>query len=1277
MTSRKSPPECNFFLFIIGIVIFVGSHIFIEGREFPIKIEEIVQVKNISEQSVHCVIQDKRGFIWVATGDGLNRYDGYDFTYFCHKPFDDATLADNFILTMCEDRDGYLWLGTRNGGLNRFDWETETFTHFLPVPGDSTSISNGYVNVIIEDHKGDLWVGTIRGGLNRMNRSTSKFTQYMYDPSNPKGVSNNTILSILEDKSRAIWIGTNGGGINRYNEKTGDFTVFQHDPKNPSSLRNNSVWALYEDRDGDFWVGTAAGLDRFIREENRFIHYAFDPKSPNSTGFPLISSIVEDNRGRLWLGSGTINVVGNGFTIFTKKNEQFYSYPLQGENNAIVRKSIYSLFKDSLGRIWLGSIGCGLLRYDPRKYKFKHYQHDPANPNSLSGRSIWAVCEDRDGNLWAGVEEGGVNFINRETGKYTFYNADPRNPHSLYGNSVRVLMEDSDGDMWIGTDKGLNRWERSTGRFIHVLKDTSGDDMLIIPRVSALMQDREGFIWIGTWGNGVSRMDKKNGALVHYENNEEDSDSLSENKISTIYEGMDGTLWIGTISKGLNRFDKKTGKFIHFSKGCRDSNCLSSDAVTSIYQQEPDVLWLGTWSGGLNRLDLKKNRISCYTGSGNLFVRSIYGVLGDKQGNLWLSTNRGIFKFDPRAKNFLNYTEEDGLQNNEFNQGSFFKGRKGELFFGGINGINAFFPEQIAVNTNIPRIVLIDFKIFGTSYRKYTNKRLHYFDNDHIYVRLNYKENNFSIEFAAIEYTNPQNNQYAYMMEGVDKDWVFCGSRRYANYINLPGGYYTFRIIGSNNDGIWNKKGISVHITLIPPLWRTPAFRLLLLVIIITCVSVFYYYRTQKFKEEIQRQEKIHWTLKRSRDELRKAKKLIEYRHAEVVKLVSAITSILIAIDAKGHINQWNKAAEEFFGLSHPDVVGMKFTEIMSRFMKKEDVKAIIQVDFSQTPSHEREIRLTIMDSERLLLFLISPIIDKTGKKRGLLLLCEDITQRQAELARQNLFMKLKFIGQIHAGISHDMITPLQHIQFNSKTISESILQMDECSRELRLYLNDHSGSNPSLAEIDRLLDKNQVLAALANCKEASEMIDGGVNQAIEITRAMREFFHPGNDKMEMCDINKLLSSILIVTHYKIRKIADVESQMEDGPLFTMCYPAQLNQVFLNIILNAADAVKETGKRGKIYILSRIEQEQIVVEIADTGPGISEKNIDRIFQPYFTTKEMGLGVGLGLSMAKKIIEEIHAGAIYFRNRPTGGVTFFIHIPLKSTVDSFFTAENQN
>ena len=783
------------------------------------RFERISLEQGLSQSSVLCMLQDSKGFLWFGTEDGLNKYDGHSFAVYRHVPGNPNSLSHNYIRSIYEDREGVLWIGTDGGGLDRFDRDTGQFVHYQDNPRNHHDLSGNYVRSICEDREGVLWIGTDGGGLNRFDRSTGRFIHYHNNPSDPYSLSGNVVWSIYEDREGMLWIGTDGGGLNRFDRSTERFIHCKNDPRDPYSLSSDSVWSIYKDREDVLWVGTdGGGLNRFDRSTERFIHYQNDPDDPYSLSNNSIRSIYEDREGVLWIGT-----FGGGLDIFDRENERFIHYQNDlSDPQSLSNNMIWSIYEDREGILWVGTHGGGVNKCDRSTEPFVHYQADPNNPHSLSNNMVRAIYQDREGVLWIGTNGGGLNRLDRSTGRFTHYQNDPGDPHSLSSNMVRSICEDREGVLWVGTGEGgLDRLDRSTERFIHYQVNPDDPDNVSGDPVLSIHKDQEGVLWIGTFGGGLSRFDRSTERAIRYKC------CLSNDRVMTIYEDRSGALWIGT-GLGLNRLDRGKGQFTYYLADPNDPKSLSHNAVMSIHEDQSGVLWIGTFGGGLNRFDRETETFTYYREGDGLSNDMVYGILEDSHGCLWLSTNRGLSRFNPRTETFRNYDVSDGLQSNEFNGGAYYKSRSGEMFFGGINGLNAFYPDDVKEsNPYVPPVVLTS--LTQTGEEADVGQAI----EDTKEVTFRWPNNFFEFEFAALSYARPEKNQYAYMLEGLEEDWIYAGTRRFGRYTSLPGGTYTLRIKGSNNDGVWNEEGVSVRITIVPPFWETWWFRGIIALVVV------------------------------------------------------------------------------------------------------------------------------------------------------------------------------------------------------------------------------------------------------------------------------------------------------------------------------------------------------------------------------------------------------------------------------------------------------------
>jgi serine phosphatase RsbU (regulator of sigma subunit)/ligand-binding sensor domain-containing protein len=798
-----------------------------------IRFEELSLEEGLSQTIVECIAQDQRGFMWFGTEDGLNRYDGYIFTVLRHDPENPNSLVYNHILSLLVDGAGYIWIGTFDSGLDRFDPYSENFTHYRFDPENPESLSNDHVISIFEDSSGDLWIGTMLG-LNRLDRETGTFTRYINDPDDPHSIGHNTARVIYEDRSGILWIGTEGGGLNRYDRDKDRFIRYTTDPGDPSTISHNSIRAIQEDVSGVLWIGTVGGgLNALDKDRNFFTRYRHDPDDRSSLSHDQVYAIHEDRTGTLWIGTN-----GGGLNRLDRRTQTFSSYVNDpSDPSSISYNEIYDIFEDHSGVIWLGTYGGGINKFDSKRKKFELYRPRLGDPNSLNQPIVWTTFEEEDtGILWIGTHGGGLNRLDRRKNRWTHYRNDPDDPRSLTADIVRVVYEDTRGILWVATHGGgLCILDRETGTFSAFRHDPDDPSSISSDQLRSIYEDRSGTLWFGTNGGGLNRMNRTAGTFTRYLHDPDDIESISNDYVRVIYEDRDGDFWIGTQGGGLERMDRESGSFTHYKNDPADTSSVSSDYVFSILEDYAGILWIGTWGGGLNRFDKKAGIFSRYTVEDGLASNSVYGGLMDEQGNIWISTNNGISRFNPRTETFKNYTVDDGLQGNEFNGNSFFKSTSGEMFFGGTYGLTTFYPHEIKDNPHVPPVVITSFSKFNKEVK--FDKPL----SDIGELVLSHNDYVFSFEFAALDYSAPSKNQYAYRMKGLDDDWVPTGSnKRFAYYTTLPSGRYEFMVKGSNNDGLWNEEGTSVKIRITPPFHQTWWFRSVVFLAAVLLIRFWY-----------------------------------------------------------------------------------------------------------------------------------------------------------------------------------------------------------------------------------------------------------------------------------------------------------------------------------------------------------------------------------------------------------------------------------------------------
>ncbi len=809
-------------LYVVILLLLLISLPHITSAQNPtFRFERIGISDGLSQGSINAIIQDRYGFMWFATEDGLNRYDGYNFKIFRNTSPDGTGVGINRVLALYEDYKGYIWLGTVNNGLIKYDPVSERFSVYQ-YDKARNSLSNNTVQALAstEDNPNILWIGTRGGGLNRLDTSINEFTHYLNDPNNTNSLINNEIWKLCPDSKGNLWVSTSSSGVSRYNIQNNRFTSFTEDPNDGYSLSLNTVRTIYEDEKGIIWLGTLNGLDKYDPNTGHFTHFRNSPDDPNSISSNLVSKItkVKDEPNLLWIGT-----VDGGLNKFDKINGRFTYYKNDRLNNfSISDDYIMSIYEDNSDVVWVGTLN-GICKFSKRNGQFEHFKNIPGDVNSMNHNFVRSIFEDSKGILWVGTY-GGLNRYDNNTGKFKFYMNDPNNNKSISNNTIRSIKEDKAGRLWVGTRTGLNEYDEKSDSFIKYSHNPKVANSLSSNQVWTLFVDSNNDLWVGT-ADGLNKIDLNTKEITVIKNDPDNENSISHNYITRFIEDNDNNLWIGT-QMGLNKMNLGTGNITRYFNDPESEKSLSNNFVVALHQDESGAIWIATYGGGLNKFDITTQTFRKYGLNEGLPNETVYGILEDKNQNIWISTNMGISKFDPEKEIFENYDINNGLQDNEFCGGAYFKNSNGQMLFGGVNGFNRFIPENIKKNEFRPPIVITDLKILNESVNVgqivnnqeilkqsiIATKRL----------ELTHKENMIMFEFAALDYSASENNHYAYMLEGFDNDWNYVDSkRRFATYTNLGGGDYTLKVKGSNNDDIWNEEGIPLEITIMPPYWET------------------------------------------------------------------------------------------------------------------------------------------------------------------------------------------------------------------------------------------------------------------------------------------------------------------------------------------------------------------------------------------------------------------------------------------------------------------------
>ncbi len=814
----------------------------------------------LSQSTITQIVQDSVGYLWFGTLDGLNRYDGYHFTVFRNIPNDSLSLADKWITALYVDRKGTLWVGTLGGVLHKYFPENNQFKRYFIAP--STDLQEYFkkaitklpliysflnlntIKAIHEDIHGTLWVATFCSGLYQFDRQKEIFTPFYYPEMSASGHIYNimTLCETSQSQISQLWIGTFGGGLIKL-EDNKVVNHFQNYKSNSDRFNLEQIIRLYPDTacsTPQLWIGTLGdGLFNMDLKSEELLHYKHIPQKINTPASNKILSLLVDDCQHLWIG-----YYGDGLDCFDPINNKFLHYRASPYNPYTPGSNeIFSLFKDRSGIVWIGTnMGYGINRVLIREKSFKHIYYDPTYPNSIHGNSVFSFYEDKKRIFWIGTFEGGLNRYDPQKNEFQYFSHDPSNPNSLSDNQVSSIFEDSEGIFWIGTYlRGLNRFDPVTKQFTHFFHDATDNNSIGGDQIRTVWEHADGTLWIASFGGGLNAFNRKTGKFTRFQHKTDDPYSLNDDRVSIICADISkNCLWIGTFDGGLNQFDLNTKKFIYFTNDPANPNSIRSNNIFTICldPRDKNIIWIGTDGGGLNRFDSRTKAFRPYTTKDGLPNDVIYGIIPDDAGNLWMSTNRGISKFNQETETFTNYDLSDGLQSYEYNEGAYYKSRSGKIYFGGINGFNSFYAHEIEINLHLPKIVITTFKVFDQDMSHLVGA-----STEQTTLRLSYTQNFFTFGFSALDYTKVNKNQYAYKLEGLDPNWIYCGTRNEASYTNLSPGKYIFRVMGSNSDGVWNETGTFIKLRIVPPFWQETWFYMLFVSLVIGGIFTFYRYR--------------------------------------------------------------------------------------------------------------------------------------------------------------------------------------------------------------------------------------------------------------------------------------------------------------------------------------------------------------------------------------------------------------------------------------------------
>jgi len=805
------------------------------GKDIHLNNIEVYSIEHgLSQTRVTSIVQDEKGYLWVGTQDGLNLFDGYTFQVFHHNPLDTNSISNNYIRDLHEDENGNLWIAT-SYGLNRYDLEKGVFQRFHHDDNDPNSLSSNLIYDLFQDNEGNLWIKTLET-LDKYIPAKESFKHYYHYNQISNFIAGDSYLSIHEDSKGNLWIGTLDG-LSLFDKETELFKHFSHDEKNSRSISNNRIKTIYEDHTNILWIGTENGLNKYDPGNNTFKRYYADDDDPTTLTNSTVNVIYEDGNNNLWIGTNF------GLNLYRPEEDNFERVIKIFHNNIEQPITFVSSIMEDLSHVlWIGSFQ-GLIKYDTKRGKFQFYSNSPrSNKPQLSGDIIGGIYKDLSGSLYIGTWGNGLNILKRKSGDISYYNTLNSN---LTSDFVHVMYEHFDNTIWMGTRDGISIYNPESDRFTDFGDKVKGIDRTILKnnRIYDFTLSSDSTIWISS-ANGLFSFDPFTAAFDVYQQLDFEDHKVYLKQVYCTEEDNNKQLWIGT-DNGLICFDPARGSFKHYFRKTNDGSfTISSNNIFSIHVNSSNDIWVGTPSG-LNKYNPENDNFKIYTTKNGLPNNLIYAIVEDNRGNLWMSTNRGLSSFDPVREKFTNYDISDGLQHYEYNIGAAHRSNDGELFFGGIKGLNSFYPDSISQNSFIPNVVITSFEIVTQNGQEDLNIK----GKQNIQIPPN--TSMFTLQFAALDFTYPKDNKYAYKLtkEGHESNWINLGTLRQASFSNLPAGSYVFTVIGSNNDEVWNEIGTSLNIHIKAKIWKSKGAVFLYAFIIAVLVYLIIAIRTRNVKK--------------------------------------------------------------------------------------------------------------------------------------------------------------------------------------------------------------------------------------------------------------------------------------------------------------------------------------------------------------------------------------------------------------------------------------------
>ncbi len=1193
----------------------------------------------------------------------------------------DDGLSQSYVNAICKDKHDFMWFGTYNG-LNRYDgYSIKVYKNILK---DSTSLSNNYINDIIIDKKDNLWVCTGRG-ICKYNPVEDNFTQYLNDNFIVEAVPlsngnliictrNNgfalyqsnldeilsldisyeiapdqTVQDAFEINENEILVATNKKEIYKYNLSDQSYSPFITSDKLPG---RSNFKGIFKDSRGNLWIwGNQSGLAHINMQTLEVNNYT------NFSGTQIRNHPVETSEGKILFPSED----EAGIIVYDLSKNKFNDPILKNTKikGALPTSTIFSLFLEDNNRLWVGTFASGVCVHDPLRHKFKTTQNNPYESNSLNEGQVFSIFEDSKHRIWTGTTGGSLSYYSPKSGEYVHFKY-LQNEKGLSSDDIYSINELPNGMIVAGTwAGGMNKINLKTGEVKHLKNDPNNINSIPSNHIFSIFRDTKNRIWVGSWDNGI--------ALYNYK--KDIFECIPETQGISIYvikQDSTGTLWMGGQHHEVINYNPESKEIKKIQFNDENGRIIESLTTTDILFYNK-FIWIATESNGLFCIDP-----TTYKTVNHHIQKSINGIigltsiLGDNNNSLWLGTDQGLSQFNLNTKEFISYDILDGLQGNQFNIGSAYKTHDGTLYFGGNKGISHFHPDQIQYNPTPPQIVFTNFKLYNEEAIKINGGLGKKHINFISHIKLPYTHNMFTIEYAALNYTNSSKNQYQYKLDGFSDSWKHMNDKRSVTFTNLDPGTYTLKIKASNNDNVWNETGKELVIEIVPPFYKTWTFRILTSLVFIGIILLLLRYRINIVKKQKVILEQANERLNNeiiikdlaikerdiTRYELQKTKNYID-------NIINSMPSILIGIDINFKITHWNKQTEKSTRISAKEAINKDLTAIypyildeLAKLKKAIKSKKVQQI-------HKKAIKKdNLIHYEDITIYPLT-----TNGVEGAVIRIDNITEkvRLEEIMVQS--EKMMSVGGLAAGMAHEINNPLAGILQNSEVL---VKRLTDNQLKTNVKIAEEIGFDFNL--LKEYLNKRNLLTMISDIQKSGK-------RAADIVKNMLSFARKSDKQFSTHNIQELLDETLalIQTDYDIKKKYDFKQikiikEYQENVRSVPCESSKIQQVFFNLLKNAAEEMGEKGtfnNEPPQLILRISEAEQFIqVEIKDNGQGMDAETSKRIFEPFYTTKSIGKGTGLGLSVSYFIIKDNHRGEMFVETSKGAGAKFVIQLPFQ-------------